>query len=69
MITTSLQRPDATLYCDSLGHGQEILLLHAGGERRRVWHPVMGYLANHGCRCVAYDQRGHGRATVDGPHP
>ena len=62
MITTSLQRPDATLYCDSLGHGQEILLLHAGGERRRVWHPVMGYLANCGCRCVAYDQRGHGES-------
>jgi pimeloyl-ACP methyl ester carboxylesterase len=62
MITTSLQRPDATLYGDSLGHGQEILLLHAGGERRRVWHPVMGYLANRGCRCVAYDQRGHGES-------
>jgi pimeloyl-ACP methyl ester carboxylesterase len=62
MITTSLQRPDATLHGDSLGHGQEILLLHAGGERRRVWHPVMGYLANRGCRCVAYDQRGHGES-------
>jgi pimeloyl-ACP methyl ester carboxylesterase len=60
MITSSLQRPDATLYRDSLGQGHEILLLHAGGERRRVWHPVMDHLANHGCRCVAYDQRGHG---------
>jgi pimeloyl-ACP methyl ester carboxylesterase len=23
---------------------------------------VMGYLANRGCRCVAYDQRGHGES-------
>jgi len=62
MITSSLQRPDATLYRDSLGHGQEFLLLHAGGERRRVWHPVMGNLANRGYRSIAYDQRGHGES-------
>ena len=62
MITISLKRPDATLYGDSVGQGHEILLLHAGGERRRVWHPVMDYLANRGCRCVAYDQRGHGES-------
>ncbi|WP_170181756.1 alpha/beta fold hydrolase [Phreatobacter stygius] len=35
-------------------------MLHAGGERRRVWHPVMEHLARHGCRAIAYDQRGHG---------
>ncbi len=23
---------------------------------------MMGYLASHGCRCVAYDQRGHGES-------
>ena len=62
MNTGSLKRPDATLYRDSLGQGHELLLLHAGGERRRVWHPVMDYLANQGCRCVAYDQRGHGES-------
>src|SRR2546426_647046 len=65
MITGSLRRPDATLRCDSLGHGPEALLLHAGGERRRVWHPVMDRLAARGCRCVAYDQRGHGDSGGD----
>lgn len=60
MITGSLARPDGTLCFDRLGHGSDLLLLHAGGERRRVWHPVMEVLARHGCRASAYDQRGHG---------
>ncbi|CAN0439501.1 unnamed protein product, partial [Phaeothamnion confervicola] len=60
MITGSLARPDGRLWFDSLGSGPDVLLLHAGGERRRVWHPVMEQLARHGCRATAYDQRGHG---------
>jgi pimeloyl-ACP methyl ester carboxylesterase len=62
VITGLLQRPDAILRCDSLGRGPETLLLHAGGERRSVWHPVMDHLAKRDCRCVAYDQRGHGES-------
>ncbi|MBA2743205.1 MAG: alpha/beta hydrolase [Chthoniobacterales bacterium] len=63
MITGSLARPDGGLCFDSLGSGPDVLLLHAGGERRRVWHPVMVYLARYGCRATAYDQRGHGEST------
>ncbi|AEK41461.1 hydrolase/acyltransferase [Amycolatopsis mediterranei S699] len=37
-----------------------MLLLHAGGERRRVWTPVIDVLVEAGFRCVAFDQRGHG---------
>lgn len=62
MITGSLARPDGSLWFDSLGSGPDVLLLHAGGERRRVWHPVMEYLARHGCHATAYDQRGHGES-------
>lgn len=65
MITGSLTRPDGRLCFDSLGSGPDVLLLHAGGERRRVWHPVMDYLAGHGCRATAYDQRGHGESVGD----
>jgi pimeloyl-ACP methyl ester carboxylesterase len=65
MITGSLTRPDGRLCFDSLGSGPDMLLLHAGGERRRVWHPVMDYLAGHGCRATAYDQRGHGESVGD----
>lgn len=64
MITGSLARPDGRLCFDSLGSGLDVLLLHAGGERRRVWHPVMEYLARHGCRATAYDQRGHGESIA-----
>lgn len=62
MITGSLARPDGRLYFDSLGNGPDVLLLHAGGERRRVWHPVMERLARDGFRATAYDQRGHGES-------
>jgi len=62
MITGSLTRPDGRLYFDSLGSGPDVLLLHAGGERRRVWHPVMERLAHDGFRATAYDQRGHGES-------
>ncbi|MCE9521135.1 MAG: alpha/beta hydrolase [Alphaproteobacteria bacterium] len=65
MFTGSLPRPDGTLCFDSLGSGADMLLLHAGGERRRVWHPVMQVLAMHGCRTTAYDQRGHGESVGD----
>lgn len=65
MITGSLARPDGELSFDRLGNGPDLLLLHAGGERRRVWHPVMEYLAGHGCRATAYDQRGHGDSIAE----
>lgn len=62
MIAGSLVRPDGRLYFDRLGSGPDVLLLHAGGERRRVWHPVMERLARDGFRATAYDQRGHGES-------
>ncbi|MFZ5734281.1 MAG: alpha/beta fold hydrolase [Pseudomonadota bacterium] len=69
MITGSLARPDGKLWFDSLGSGADVLLLHAGGERRRVWHPVMSDLAGHGLRATAYDQRGHGESINDRTFP
>ncbi len=55
-----LARPDAVLNGHETGTGPTVLLLHAGGERRRVWTPVTDVLAEAGFRCVAFDQRGHG---------
>lgn len=63
MITGSLSRPDGPLYFDRLGDEPQVLLLHAGGERRHVWHPVMQDLAGQGCAGIAFDQRGHGEST------
>ncbi|WHT21515.1 alpha/beta hydrolase [Crossiella sp. CA-258035] len=56
----SLTRPDVVLRGEEAGAGPTVLLLHAGGERRRVWRPVIEVLVGAGFRCVAFDQRGHG---------
>lgn len=68
MIEGLLQRPDATLRCDQFGEGADMLLLHAGGERRTVWRPIMRLLASC-CRCTAFDQRGHGDSGGDRQGP
>ncbi|WP_280368833.1 alpha/beta fold hydrolase [Nocardia wallacei] len=57
-----LARPGAVLSGEEAGVGPTYLLLHAGGERRRVWRPVIDVLIDAGCRCVAFDQRGHGES-------
>jgi pimeloyl-ACP methyl ester carboxylesterase len=49
-----------------VGEGPTVLLLHAGGERRSVWEPVVTGLAPRGYRCVAVDQRGHGASPAAG---
>ncbi len=65
----TLDRPDALLVGERAGNGSDILLLHAGGETRAVWRPVMDILAARGFQSYAFDQRGHGEsggATTDG---
>ena len=67
--TSTIDSGDRELVCDSLGAGPHVLLLHAGGERRQVWHPVMNALDERGFRSLACDQRGHGASggqTSDG---
>ncbi|WP_158888000.1 alpha/beta fold hydrolase [Amycolatopsis anabasis] len=59
--TRHIARPDeVVLRGDEVGAGPTVLLLHAGGERRQVWMPVIDVLVDTGFRCVAFDQRGHG---------
>jgi pimeloyl-ACP methyl ester carboxylesterase len=48
------------LRCTAVGQGPAVVLLHAGGERRRVWRPVAKQLCTRGFRAVSVDQRGHG---------
>lgn len=60
---------DADLVADLTGTEPQFLLLHAGGERRNVWHPVMRRLFDNGFGSLAVDQRGHGESsgsTADG---
>lgn len=57
-----LERPGAVLAAETAGAGPNVLLLHAGGETRAVWRPVMNVLTERGFRSEAYDQRGHGES-------
>jgi pimeloyl-ACP methyl ester carboxylesterase len=59
--TTRYRSWDGTdLVCSELGEGPPVLLLHAGGESRSVFAPIVGRLARAGWRAIAVDQRGHG---------
>src|ERR1700741_1749200 len=58
-----VDRPDATIhYMDSSGSDRSVVLLHGlagyGGE----WSTTIEHLSP-GWRCLALDQRGHGRST------
>jgi pimeloyl-ACP methyl ester carboxylesterase len=66
MSEVVLSRSDATLRGTATGLGPTVLLLHAGGERRRVWDPVVTSLASSGLRAVAFDLRGHGESSGQG---
>ena len=63
--------PTAVLRGSSWGTGRPVLLLHAGGERRSVWQPVIDHLlaTRPGReRWVALDQRGHGDSGGTADH-
>ena len=64
MTEIRLHRPDGTLCGTRYGCGPPILLLHAGGEDRRVWTPVAARLLAAGFAAIAYDLRGHGDSTT-----
>ena len=59
MTEIALARGEVTLKGTATGSGPTVLLLHAGGEHRGVWAPLVAHLAEQGLRTVAYDQRGH----------
>ncbi|MFN2101112.1 alpha/beta fold hydrolase [Altererythrobacter sp. MF3-039] len=52
---------DVRLVADQLGE-PVFLLLHAGGERRKVWQPIAERLWQSGYGSLAVDQRGHGES-------
>lgn len=60
METETTRDDGIDIVCDRLGDRPRALLLHAGGERRQVWHPVMEDLDRQGVASLACDQRGHG---------
>ena len=51
------------IYYKDWGEGQPVLLSHGWPLSSDSWEAQQLFLAEHGCRVVAHDRRGHGRST------
>jgi pimeloyl-ACP methyl ester carboxylesterase len=56
----------ARLFYKEWGTGQPILFVHSWAVNGDLWQYQMIHLADQGMRCIAYDQRGHGRSIDPG---
>jgi len=62
-----IDRPDGTrLWLTDWGNGEPLLFVHAAGLNSASWTYQLTPMMRAGCRCVAYDRRGHGRSSVPG---
>src|SRR5262249_10944724 len=56
----------ARLYYREWGKGRPVVFLHSWAVNADLWQYQMLHLADRGMRCIAYDQRGHGRSSDPG---
>lgn len=63
----AISRDGGRIAYETTGSGPSLVLLHGGGQNRRVWHDTgwTEYLANH-FQVIAVDIRGHGESCK--PH-
>jgi non-heme chloroperoxidase len=60
-----LTRPDGTrIRVRTAGSGPTVVLAHGYGVTLLEWNLIWTQLLELGCRCVAFDLRGHGRSTI-----
>lgn len=60
-----IERPDGTrIRVRTAGTGPTVVLAHGYGVDLREWNLIWTQLLELGCRCVAFDLRGHGRSTI-----
>jgi non-heme chloroperoxidase len=60
-----VERPDGTrIHVRTAGSGPTVVLAHGYGVTLLEWNVIWTQLLELGCRCVAFDLRGHGRSTV-----
>lgn len=55
-----------SLFYKDWGTGKPILFIHGWALNSDMWQYQMLHLASQGLRCIAYDQRGHGRSSDPG---
>jgi pimeloyl-ACP methyl ester carboxylesterase len=56
----------ATLFYKEWGTGKPMLFVHSWSVNTHLWQYQMVDLSSRGFRCIAYDQRGHGRSNDPG---
>jgi non-heme chloroperoxidase len=60
-----VERPDGTrIRVRTSGSGPTVVLAHGYGCTLLEWNLIWAQLLAIGCRCVAFDLRGHGRSTI-----
>ena len=59
-------RDRAMLFCKDWGAGKPTVFVHSWGTNSELWQYQMLHLSGQGLRCIAYDQRGHGRSSQPG---
>lgn len=60
-----IERPDGTrIHACVAGEGPTVVLAHGYGVTMQEWNVIWAQLLALGCRCVAFDLRGHGRSTI-----
>jgi non-heme chloroperoxidase len=59
-------RDGATLFLREWGTGTPVLFVHSWAVNADLWQYQMVHLSTQGLRCIAYDQRGHGRSSDPG---
>jgi non-heme chloroperoxidase len=60
-----ITRPDGTrIRVRTAGSGPTVVLAHGYGVTLLEWNLIWTQLLEIGCRCVAFDLRGHGRSTI-----
>lgn len=52
------------LFTRDWGQGHPVVFVSSWGVTSELWHGQLDHLVEHGCRCVAFDRRGHGRSSL-----
>src|SRR5262245_27745239 len=59
-------RDGANLFYKDWGNGKPVVFVHSWALDSDMWQYQMIHLAGQGLRCIAYDNRGHGRSSDPG---